>query len=177
MKYRSLVSLQNLGIAWRRITTGRNLQYKRIYRPLYFAYEIAHKENLKHLHKLLLGNWKPSSPDRIYLPKPSGIQRPLTLLGLEDQIVLQSIANVFAKKIYEKRQKVENNYVFSNILNEPKNSKFFLRDWHETYYRFQKKCVEYYKVEKRWIAHYDLAAFYDTISHNLLIKIVSPETT
>ena len=26
----------------------------------------------------------------------------------------------------------------------------------------------------RWIAHFDLAAFYDTISHELLIKLMSP---
>lgn len=167
--------MQNLELAWRRITTGRNLQYKRIYRPLYYAYEVAHKENLKYLHERLLGNWKPNSPDRIYIPKPSGLQRPLTLLGIEDQIVLQAIANAFAKKLLEKRKKVENKYVFSNILNEPKNSKFFLRDWHETYYHFQKKCVEYFESGKRWISHYDLAAFYDTISHDLLIKLVSPQ--
>ena len=175
MKYRSLISMQNLELAWRRITTGRNLQYKRIYRPLYYAYEVAHKENLKYLHERLLGNWKPNSPDRIYIPKPSGLQRPLTLLGIEDQIVFQAVANAFAKKLFEKRKKVENKCVFSNILNEPKNSKFFLRDWHETYYHFQKKCVEYFESGKRWIANYDLAAFYDTISHDLLIKLVSPQ--
>ena len=167
--------MQNLELAWRRITTGRNLQYKRIYRPLYYAYEVAHKENLKYLHERLLGNWKPNSPDRIYIPKPSGLQRPLTLLGIEDQIVFQAVANAFAKKLFEKRKKVENKCVFSNILNEPKNSKFFLRDWHETYYHFQKKCVEYFESGKRWIANYDLAAFYDTISHDLLIKLVSPQ--
>jgi len=175
MKYRSLISMQNLELAWRRITTGRNLQYKRIYRPLYYAYEVAHKENLKYLHERLLGNWKPNSPDRIYIPKPSGLQRPLTLLGIEDQIVLQAVSNAFAKKLFEKRKKVENKYVFSNILNKPKNSKFFLRDWHETYYHFQKKCNEYFESGQRWIANYDLAAFYDTISHDLLIKLVSPQ--
>ena len=120
--------MQNLDLAWRRITTGRNFQYKRIYRPLYYAYEVAHKENLRYLHERLLGIWKPTSPDRIYIPKPSGLQRPLTLLCIEDQIVLQAVANAFAKKIYEKRKKVENKYVFSNILNEPKNSKFFQND-------------------------------------------------
>ena len=32
---------KNLELAWRRITTGTNHQYKRFFRPLYYAYEIA----------------------------------------------------------------------------------------------------------------------------------------
>jgi hypothetical protein len=174
MKYSRLISFKNLEIAWRRISTGRNLQYKKIFRPIYLAYEIAHTDNLKHLSQRLKGGWEPTSPKRIYVPKPSGLQRPLTLLPIEDQIVLQAVANAFAMKLYERRKLIENKVVFSNLLNPPDNSIFFLKDWHKTYFDFQARCEKYFVEGYRWIAHFDLAAFYDTISHELLIKLVSP---
>jgi hypothetical protein len=80
----------------------------------------------------LKGGWKPKPPDKIYLPKPSGLQRPLSLLSLEDQIVYQAIANIFAKRIYNQRKLVERKAVFSNILENDRNSIFFVQDWRKT---------------------------------------------
>jgi hypothetical protein len=109
-------SKDNLLLAWRRITTGKNLSYKKYFRNLYCAYEIALDDNLKDLHtRLKGGSYKPQQPNRTYLPKPSGLQRPLTLLGIEDQIILQTIANVFAKKLLPRRRKVEHKTVFTTV--------------------------------------------------------------
>ena len=41
MKLKQLATPSNLELAWRRITTGGNHQYKRYFRPLYVAYEVA----------------------------------------------------------------------------------------------------------------------------------------
>jgi hypothetical protein len=82
MNYRSLISVNNLRLAWRRIATGRNLQHKRFFRHLYEAYELGLEANLHNLHERLTGSWKPSPPIRIYVPKPSGLLRPISLLGL-----------------------------------------------------------------------------------------------
>ncbi|MBU2545018.1 RNA-directed DNA polymerase [Patescibacteria group bacterium] len=174
MNYNNLISLNNLELAWRRITTGTNIPYKFFFRHIYLAYEIGKNSNLKQLHQKLKGSWKPQRPIRIYIPKPSGLQRPISILSLDDQIVLQAIANVVAKKMYKKRKNIENKVVFSNILNTPKDSIFFLKDWHATYNLYQKKSEDYFSKGNRWIAHFDLAAFYDTISHRLLIKTVFP---
>ena len=46
MRINQLASKNNLQLAWRRITTGGNYQYKRFYRPIYYAYEVALDANL-----------------------------------------------------------------------------------------------------------------------------------
>ena len=98
MKINQLASKQNLELAWRRITTGGNYQYKRLYRPVYYAYEVALEQNLKDLRQRLLGGtFQARNPERIYVPKASGLHRPLALLNIEDQIVLQAFANLAAQ--------------------------------------------------------------------------------
>lgn len=175
MRWESLVSIQNLKLAWRRINTAKNLQYKRFFRELYLVYEGALDDNLRELHKKLISKvWKPNHAVRIYLPKPSGLQRPISLLGIEDQILLQAIANGLALKLRAKRKIVELKTVFSNKLAEPKDSIFFTEQWQVTYKGFQAKCVEHFNEGYCWSAHFDLSAYYDTISHDLLIRIISP---
>src|SRR5450759_5010395 len=175
MRWESLVSIQNLKLAWRRINTAKNLQYKRFFRELYLVYEGALDDNLRELHKKLISKvWQPNHAVRIYLPKPSGLQRSISLLGIEDQILLQAIANGLALKLRTKRKIVELKTVFSNKLAEPKDSIFFTEQWQRTYKGFQAKCVEHFNAGYRWSAHFDLSAYYDTISHDLLIRIISP---
>ncbi len=176
MKYEQLISRRNLLLAWRRITTAKNLQYKRFFRIPYQGYEIAAEANIDRLHRLLRGGWHPHSPDRVHLPKADGLQRPITLLHLEDQIVLQAIANCFARKLRTRRRRVEGEVAYSNHLESPTDSIFFLHDWRRTYGAFQDKCLEHYKDGLRWIAHYDIAAFYDTISHDVLLQRGFPMT-
>ena len=175
MNWDTLVSTRNLKLAWRRINTARNLQYKRFFREAYLVYECAVDEHLRELHKRLAAKvWQPSHATRLYLPKPSGLQRPLSLLNIEDQIVLQAIANVFASRLYKKRKKLELKTVFSNKLSAPKDSIFFIEHWQITYSAFQNKCIDSFNKGLRWSADFDLSAYYDTISHDLLLSIVFP---
>ena len=177
MSMSKLFSYKNLDLAWRRMNTGSNYQYKRYYRELYYAYEVAVSQNLKDLQiRLKGGSYKPKESTRIYIPKPSGLQRPITLLELEDQIVWQAVANVFAEKLRPKRSKVELTKVFSNILNNDTNSIFFVKNWKHTYGYFLDKIRQLYHKDYKWVAHFDLAAFYDTISHELLIKELFPRS-
>ena len=93
MTVNQLATKKNLTLAWRRITTGGNYQYKHLYRPIYYAYEVALDANLADLRQRLLGGaFEPRHPARIYVPKASGLHRPLALLNIEDQIVLQAFA-------------------------------------------------------------------------------------
>lgn len=177
MKISTFISVKNLELAWRRINTGRNNQFKRFFRTLYLGYEAGLQQNLKLLHKKLNAGWEPQTPTRIYLPKPSGLQRPITLLNIEDQIVFQAIANIFAVKIEKRRRKVELHSVFSHILSNPSDSIFFVHQWQKTYIEFQKACKKIFEAGYRWVAHFDLAAYYDTISHEQLVRIVIPRET
>ena len=177
MRINQLASKNNLRLAWRRITTGGNQQYKRFYRPIYYAYEVALEANLADLRLRLLGGaFKPQHPERIYVPKASGLHRPLSLLNIEDQIVLQAFAKLAAKRMQKKRAPLQFKVVFSNILEKP-NSIFFFRRWQHTYGEFQRTIKKYYAAGMRWVGDFDLAAFYDTISHELLLRTIYPRTT
>lgn len=174
MKWQSLISAQNLKLAWRRINTGQNFQYKRFFRQAYLVYEGAVDKHIKQLHDDLKAKaWEPSCATKLYIPKPSGLHRPISLLGIEDQILLQAIANLFARNLYEKRRKVELKTVFSNKLSSSRDSIFFVEQWQRTYYFFQERCTKLFEEGYRWSTHFDLSAFYDTISHDLLLSIES----
>lgn len=175
MQWRSLTSIPNLKLAWRRINTGRNLQYKRFFREAFLVYEAGLDESLKDLKtRLEAGAWKPSHAHRVYLPKPSGLQRPLSFLELEDQIILQAIANQFANRLRKRRKKLEGDSVFSNVLLDDSSSIFFTKPWQEHYRAFQSACERLFVSGYRWVGHFDLAAYYDTISHDLLISSAYP---
>jgi retron-type reverse transcriptase len=170
----SLISLPNLELAWLRITTARNLQHKRMFRHLYAAYEPGRRANLILLREQLKGSWKPTKPIRVFMPKSSGLLRPLTLLALDDQIVLQAIANVVAKQVFDRRRAVQGKAVFSNCLTADPGSIFFLEDWRSTYHLFKARLQRHLDAGNQWIAHFDLAAFYETISHSALQSMVAP---
>lgn len=126
MKLGQLASLRNLDLAWRRITTGGNHQYKHIYRRLYYAYEVALDANLRDLRQRIIGGtFEPRHPERLYVPKASGLHRPLALLNIEDQIVLQAFANLAAKRLQRRRAPLQFKVVFSNILERSERIFFF----------------------------------------------------
>jgi len=176
MKINKLASMRNLELAWRRITTGGNYQYKRLYRDVYLAYEVALEQNLKDLRQRLLGGtFEPQHPERIYVPKATGLHRPLALLNIEDQIVLQAFANLAAQRMQKKRAPLQFRAVFSNLLERPDRI-FFFRRWQHTYAAFQRRINGHYSGGLRWVGDFDLAAFYDTISHELLLRTIYPRT-
>lgn len=177
MQFKELASKRNLELAWRRITTGANLQYKDLYRHLYFTYEVALESNLEDLRQRIAGgSFKAQLPDRIYIPKASGLHRPLALLHIEDQIVLQAFANLAAKRIHPKRRELQFKVIFSNILQE-QDSIFFFRRWQDTYHAYGERVHAAYESGLRWVGDFDLAAFYDTVSHALLLKTIYPKSS
>jgi hypothetical protein len=176
LQFKKLIGLENLTLAWRRVTTAGNYAYKRYLRPIFYNYELAAESNLNDLHQRLMGgSYTPSSPSRIFVPKASGLQRSITLLTVEDQIVFQALASVFAEKIRARRQKVADKSVFSNQPSPDPRSIFFLRDWRIGYRLYLDRIHAYFDTGYRWVAHFDLAAFYDTISHELLFRTAFPK--
>ena len=174
-EWEQIISKRNLELAWRRIGTSRNLQYKRFFREAYLVYESSLAANLAQLHSELKTNaWSPTNATRIHLPKPSGLQRPLSLLEIEDQILLQAVTNVFANQLRSKRATVELKVVYSNLQSDEKKSIFFNKPWQYGYRKYQTQCVKAFNDGFRWAADFDLAAYYDTISHDLLLNIVDP---
>lgn len=175
MSFSRLSSKPNLKLAWRRLATTKDARYKNYFRHIMEAYELSQEENISDLHKRIKNKeYSPQSPVRIYYPKASGLQRPITLLCIEDQIMLQAIANLFAEKVRIRRQPLIGKSIFSHWLTKKNNSEFFLSDWKYGYYELRRSLKYWYKQGYKWIANFDLAAFYDTIPHELLLRIIAP---
>ncbi len=175
MSFSRLTSKPNLKLAWRRLATTKDARYKNYFRHIMEAYELSYEENITDLYERLKSKeYSPQSPVRIYYPKASGLQRPITLLCIEDQIMLQAIANLFAEKVRIRRQPLIGKSIFSHWLTKKNDSEFFLSDWKYGYYELRKSLKYWYKQGYKWLANFDLAAFYDTIPHELLLKIIAP---
>src|ERR1700704_684339 len=98
--FKRLVSVDNLTLAWNRVSTAANLSYNRFFRQAFYAYEFASTQNIQDLHARLTGaSFEPVSPSRLFVPKGAGLNRSITLLHVEDQILLQAIANILAESV------------------------------------------------------------------------------
>jgi retron-type reverse transcriptase len=171
--WNKFLSPSNFLLAWRRITTGSNLSYKRFFRDSYLGYEVSFEANLNSLIKRIKGGaYEPQPPDRIFIPKPSGFQRPISLLSVEDQIVWQAIANILELKWKTKRAEVERKVVFSN--HHGPNPIFFFEPWKYSYLGFIARIKEIHK-DNKWTAHFDLASYFDTISHDHISNLITPK--
>lgn len=173
--YKKLYSIENLDLAWMRLKTAQNVQYKNYYRSLFLAYEMSKTENLAKLSERIKGkSYKPSVIERFYLPKSTGLSRPISFLCLDDMIVYQAYANLLAVKFSEKRKNVEGVNVFSNIINRKRDKElFFFNKWQEGYADFRSAIKKYFRSRNKWVGHFDIAAYYDTISHTALSRQIS----
>ena len=114
MDLKKLIAKKNLELAWRRITSSKDARYKAFFRHILESYELSYKENIDDLRRRLKNReYVAQPPLRFYVPKPSGLQRPITLLYLEDQIVLQALTNLFAEKVRQQRGKLSGQFVFT----------------------------------------------------------------
>ena len=178
-KYQELYSIKNLELAWNRINASTDdISYKNFYRGIFWYYESDLEKNLNILSKKLKEkSFTPSETMKIFKPKQNGLQRPFTLLEIEDLIVYQAIANIIIPSFSEKRLFFENNYVFSNLINnQVKTNIFILKNWREGYKRFKQKISKNYSNNLIFTAHFDLASYYDTIDHNSLLSEICRDT-
>ena len=174
MDLRNLASSPSLRLAWRRVASGLNTGYKSPYRPLLEAYELAADEALADLRMRLLGHaYEPTPPLRMYYPKSSGLQRPISYLVIEDLIVYQAFANLLSRKIRDRRTRLEGRLVFSNYFDPPR-SPFAVGQWWVGFAAMQVKFESLFRAGFKWVVKFDLASFYDTISHDLLLRILAP---
>lgn len=177
--YKEFCSYKNLELAYTRLKTSQNTEYKNYYRNVFISYDITVKKNLLNLSQRLSGHsYKIKKTLKFFIPKPNGLLRTITYLSLDDLIVYQGFTNIIAKKISKRRKIVENFNVFSNILNsdEP-NSIFFFSKWQIGYKEFKEKIKDFFINGDTWVASFDIAAYYDSIDHGKLCKLISPKNS
>ncbi|HEY5124055.1 MAG TPA: RNA-directed DNA polymerase [Ignavibacteria bacterium] len=129
---------------------------------------MALEENLDKLHRDLIHHrYKPELSIKLYIPKKSGVLRPISLLNIRDQIVYLSLISVIAEKLVKKAYKNYSKTVFGHLY-AGKTSKFFYKRWNEGYISFNNSINKAFKLGYEWTASFDLTAFYDSIDHKVL---------
>lgn len=173
----SLATLTNLNLAWQRIRTGDNVAYKSFYREQVDAYSLSINSNLRDLStRLRDGTYIPQVPDRIMLAKANGLLRPYTLLTIEDQIVYQAYGNLLRNLHVDRRRPLEATGIYSNHFSDNAKSPFLFKpNYFERYSAFDIRRSNLARDPMYVIADYDLAAFYDTISHELVLDLVGTD--
>src|SRR3982751_390094 len=121
------------------------------------AYEAGLEENLQGLHaRLHAGSYRALPSRRVYIPKADGKERPLGIAALEDKI-LQAAVVLILTPVYE-AEFLGFSYGF-----RPGRSQHDALD--ALAYGIKGRNV-------RWILDADIRAFFDTLSHDWLVRFV-----
>ncbi len=166
-------SIENLRLAWQRVRSNPDRNYKSHFRSAYSAYAIADEAQLAHLRdRLRRSIYRPGEACKLYLPKASGILRPYSLLCVEDQIVYQALANIVAEKLFPHARHLYLKEVFGHLYAGPA-SLWFYRKWSEGYKSFNRAAERAFASGYVWAASFDLTAFYDSIDHHVLRQMLA----
>jgi hypothetical protein len=163
-----MYSPANLARAYRWLQSNPDATYKSYFRDGYTAYAEASELHLRRLRRdVAHGAFEASHATKVYLPKPSGLLRPYSLLTVDDQIVYQACANIIADKLKPIVKSRYNKNVFGHLY-AGKTSKFFYYKWQDGYRAYSHQVTRLVDSGFRWIANFDLTAFYDSIDHKVL---------
>ncbi|SDF79785.1 Reverse transcriptase (RNA-dependent DNA polymerase) [Thermoanaerobacter thermohydrosulfuricus] len=165
---------KNFELAFYRLSTAKRDYYKELYFNDLKNFGLDLNTNIEILIELIKQNiYGPYKASKIYLPKNSGLLRKITVINFIDLIVYQAILNIIAKKFYDDISIFYNYITFSNLLVENlDSSKFFYREWSKSWNAFRKKIKQYLNEGYSYVGEFDIASYYDTIDHFLLMEIL-----
>lgn len=168
MAFSQVYNLHNMRRAYRWVLSAQDARYKSYFRDEYAAYALASDTNLRLVRRLIRdGRFVPSHASKVYLPKPSGVLRPITLLTVNDQIAYQACLNVVAEALSKRTQKRYFSTVFYHMY-AGASSAFFYRKWELAYGAYANAIRRHHASGLKFIATFDLTAFYDSIDHQVL---------
>ncbi|TYB83474.1 RNA-directed DNA polymerase [Maritimibacter fusiformis] len=164
--------LSNLRRAYRWTMSNPDAAYKAYFRDSYDAFAIASDTHLKWIRaEGIRDRYEVAHASKVLVPKPSGVLRPITLLKVEDQIVYQAIVNVISEELKRQTKQRYEKRVFAHLY-AGKSSKFFNIKWQRSYKKFANRLRDCHSRGFDHIANFDLASFYDSIDHHVLVHFL-----
>ena len=169
--YDTFVSSENLKLAWERVRYFDRPDSRDWIGLKVFA---ANRDyNLELLRKTLVARtFEPTYPEIKYLPKKSQTLRPMAIMAIADRVIFQAIANVAAERARPVLSTIADRQSYANVLAET-NSKGLFKPWKPQYQSFQKKFKALFEEGNIWLVETDMAAFYETIDHEMLFKTLT----
>ncbi len=172
-------SPRNLRLAWERMVRSTGRDTKDFFGIELFSIDLDN--NLKRLSELVLsGRFKPSRPFKYLEPKVSRTHRTKTVLGVEDALVYQAIADTVAAANY-KRMEAHNQFVYGSVLHPEVEKGLALLDeedpeffFFQYYLPLYNKFVQSINTELddrsvRFKFETDITGFFDAIPHSKLL--------
>ncbi len=174
----NVLKLTNLELAFQRLKFSPHHIHKDLYYSVLKDIEPFREEYFELLNEKfsLTDRLKNLGIARTYLPKKGGFVRPITYIGFEALLIYQAIANKLAESFYSSVSRNYNKITFGNHFNANCNSKFVLLPWKKRWKSYRK--VSRNLIEERgfnYVVEFDIASFYDSIDHKLLMKCLSRE--
>jgi len=175
MTWDAFLTQENFHLAWRRIRNSQITTTKDRLGLKVFSQSLdVHIERL--IQDLQQGIYEPQTPSVLYLPKKSKRLRPFTLLHMRDRLVYQALGNILIRNSYEDLKIYADNKVFSPVLIDIDKDFIFYpslrkEDNEGQFLKFTKKRESLIESKQfRWVLQTDIASFYPSIDHSLLLQ-------
>ncbi len=151
----AIVASDNVLRAWQRVKTNKGAAgVDAISIAEFPQWARQHWPEIK--SKLLNQDYQPSAVRRVWIPKPNGDKRPLGIPTITDRIIQQAIAQQLAPHF--EREFSDNSYGFRPNRNA---------------HQAVKQVREYIRAKHRFIVDIDLAAFFDSVNHDVLMRLLA----
>ena len=151
----TIITRENVSRAWQRVKSNKGAAGVDAVSVTDFpAWARQHWPEIK--SKVLNGDYQPEAVRRVWIPKPNGDKRPLGIPTIADRIIQQAIAQQLVPHF--EREFSDNSYGFRPGRNA---------------HQAVRQVRDYIRAKYRFIVDIDLAAFFDSVNHDVLMRLVA----